>query len=589
MSGTERPNGDAGWARSFAAVFAVAAVLLVVVTAPAILARRYPDPDDVLRMVQVRDLLAGQGWFDLTQHRIDAPSGGVAMHWSRLVDVPLALAILLLSPLFGQPQAETIASVAIPMATLGCALALVGRQAARLTGPQTAFYACLALCLSVPMLAQVMPLRIDHHGWQIVTALAVVAGLTSRDQRRGGWITGAALAVWLAISLEGLPLAAATCGIMALRWLSDPRDKGWFVHTVAALATGSLVLFVATRGLTDLSNHCDALSPVHLAVFAWAAIAALMLARLDPPARTPLLAGLAAIAAGGAALLLALAPQCAVGGFAGMDPLVERFWYRGVAEGQPLWNRSTSLILLTVVPPLTGLAAIVSLRRDATEERRALWTDYALLLAAALAVAILVTRAGGVAGAIAAIPVGWQIGRWFVQLGAARMRVKAAVALAVLAGAALIVLPGRSVIPPRDGAGVASPSAARAPECRVAEAAPLLAAMPRGEILAPLDLGPRLLIDSPHTVIASAHHRGQPGMRFAIEVFLGSPKAGHEALASRGTAYVALCPGISEVAHFVAAAPDGLLAQLAAGREFAWLEPLPVPAGSNLKVWRIST
>ena len=35
--------------------------------------------DDAMRLVEVRDLIAGQGWFDLMQHRLDPP--GVSMHW----------------------------------------------------------------------------------------------------------------------------------------------------------------------------------------------------------------------------------------------------------------------------------------------------------------------------------------------------------------------------------------------------------------------------------------------------------------------------------------------------------------------------
>ena len=46
--------------------------------------------DDAMRLVQVRDLLAGQGWFDLTQYRLNPPDG-VAMHWSRLIDLPIAI------------------------------------------------------------------------------------------------------------------------------------------------------------------------------------------------------------------------------------------------------------------------------------------------------------------------------------------------------------------------------------------------------------------------------------------------------------------------------------------------------------------
>jgi hypothetical protein len=116
----------------------------------------------------------------------------------------------------------------------------------------------------------------------------------------------------------------------------------------------------------------------------------------------------------------------------------------------------------------------------------------------------------------------------------------------------------------------------------------MLASLPRGEILAPLDIGPRLLLDTPHTVIASAHHRGEVGMRLAIELFLGSPEAARKAVTERGTAYVALCPNSSEIARFRSAAPAGFLTRLADGQSFDWLEPLPVPAGSNLKVWRIA-
>ena len=56
------------------------------------------DPDDALRLVQVRDLIAGQGWWDVTQHRINPVGGGGLMHWSRIVDAPLALGILALRP-----------------------------------------------------------------------------------------------------------------------------------------------------------------------------------------------------------------------------------------------------------------------------------------------------------------------------------------------------------------------------------------------------------------------------------------------------------------------------------------------------------
>ena len=48
------------------------------------------DTDDNMRYLQVRDWLAGQGWYDLRQYRLDPPAG-FNIHWSRLVDLPIAV------------------------------------------------------------------------------------------------------------------------------------------------------------------------------------------------------------------------------------------------------------------------------------------------------------------------------------------------------------------------------------------------------------------------------------------------------------------------------------------------------------------
>ena len=58
------------------------------------------DTDDNMRMMQVRGLLHGQGWFDLRQYRLNAPFGA-NIHWSRLVDLPIAGLILLLRQFLG--------------------------------------------------------------------------------------------------------------------------------------------------------------------------------------------------------------------------------------------------------------------------------------------------------------------------------------------------------------------------------------------------------------------------------------------------------------------------------------------------------
>ena len=126
------------------------------------------------------------------------------MHWSRLVDIPIAAVILAVRPLVGQFSAETAALIAVPLLTLGIAMLLVQRVALNLMGSGTALLAALATPFSLGALKQMRPMRIDHHGWQIVLALVgTLAAMDSRP-RRSGIIAGVAMAAWMNISIEGL-------------------------------------------------------------------------------------------------------------------------------------------------------------------------------------------------------------------------------------------------------------------------------------------------------------------------------------------------------------------------------------------------
>src|SRR3954469_181192 len=81
--------------------------------AEVVLHLRLPDNDDAMRLVEVRDFLAGQGWFDTVQHRYLPPTGA-SMHWSRFVDAPIAFLIAAFSPLFGARLAEGIVAALWP-------------------------------------------------------------------------------------------------------------------------------------------------------------------------------------------------------------------------------------------------------------------------------------------------------------------------------------------------------------------------------------------------------------------------------------------------------------------------------------------
>ena len=81
----------------------------------------FRDPDDAMRLVQVRDWIGGQAFWDVSQHRVNPPIGG-PMHWSRIVDLPIAAMLLVLTPIFGDFTAQRIACAVAPMLALGPAL-----------------------------------------------------------------------------------------------------------------------------------------------------------------------------------------------------------------------------------------------------------------------------------------------------------------------------------------------------------------------------------------------------------------------------------------------------------------------------------
>jgi hypothetical protein len=131
----------------------------------------------------------------------------------------------------------------------------------------------------------------------------------TRHARIGGWISGAAMAIGLSISLEGLPLTVVF-GLLGLwRWLRGGETKYWLAHFSQALLAVSLACFAATRW-GDWAQHCDAISPVHLAMFGWTALMLGVLRRWSRIAWPMLLGGFAVTGAGALALYLGIAPQC---------------------------------------------------------------------------------------------------------------------------------------------------------------------------------------------------------------------------------------------------------------------------------------
>lgn len=580
--------------------WALLALTMVLVNFKLIATLRFTDPDDALRLLQVRDLLAGQAWFDVHQYRIAAPEG-VAMHWSRLVDVPIAGMILLLRPLLGTAGAEFVTVVAVPLLTLLCGMALLGRLAARWFNDEVVALSCLMIGLSPPVLCQFTPLRIDHHGWQIVLALVALSGLHARDALKGGAVIGLALAALMSISIEGLPLTALFLGICALRGLRLPADRfDWLFAASLGLALGSVAIFLGTRGTYDLATHCDAISPVHLALFAWVAAGAAALRFATPRTLVGQFAALGGMGLGAAAILFGVAPECRGGAFVMLDPLVKRYWYDSVAEGMPFWHTTAPMAAAIVAGPLVGLYGVFRLWREAKDApTRMLWFDHMLLLAGAWLIGVMVARASATALVFAAVPaaaliLGWvywlrsvpilpRLGGYALVVSLLAPGLPAVLVMAALGPASANVASGGTV---QSIAGI-KVGAMGISKCRYDVAGAALNKLPATDIFAPLDIGPDLIVKSHDRVVATGHHRGASGMHDVIAAFMAPEAQAHALVRKRHASLIAVCPDIYEPAVYATRAPKGLMAQLLHGKPPTWLQPVDIAPGSHIRFWKV--
>ena len=566
-------------------VWLVSAAVMVAVSWGAIESWHFPDPDDAMRLAEVRDWMGGQSWFDVSQHRMNLPAG-LSMHWSRWLDVPLAGLIAFFRPLLGQRVAETVAMVTVPVVTLGASQALVAEIARRRAGAVAGLLAAACCILSIGAWYAMRPLRIDHHGWQIVAGLGMVLALLARRDWRGAVIAGLCAAAWVHISLEGLAFTAGAATCLGLRWVFSPTDRYRLPAFLGTLAAAELVLYLSVHGFGLIhQTFCDQFSPVHLAVLSLAAVLTFSVTRFAPRSRPTRLWMMAVAALLCGALYRFCAPQCAGGPFAMLGPLGYRLWYLNVPEGVPLWHLGRDLALLWGLFPWIGLAgAVVACLRPGRDRAEAL--DYAVLLAIATAIGVVVTRASAFAnllaipGAITLILI--LIARTEPWPMPARIVTRTLAILALCpAGAGVAAMLATRPAP------AAQPSTVQSdPHCGLADSLKPLDALPATTILAPLDLGPPLLVGTHQAALTGPYHRDPHALEDVLGFFT-APNPQSIALRRRA-GYVAFCTNDGEMAAMARFAPNGLAASLLHGRAPAWLQPVPLSGTAGIKLYRIT-
>ena len=549
------------------------------------------DTDDNLRMAQVRALLGGQGWFDLSQHRFDPAHGGADIHWSRLVDLPLAGLILALRPLLGGPDAERWAAGIAPLLAFLPMLFALGLITRRLVDQRAVPLVLVTLFFAGSVIGMVQPLRIDHHGWQLAFLALGLSGLADPNRRRGGMVTGLASAASLAIGLEMLIYLALMGAAHVLFWVSDRDERTRLIAYAVSLSGGTVAAFLLFASTANRAAVCDALSPVWLgdALVGGALMAGLAMLRVERwPVRL-------ALAVGAGLLVLAFhalaSPHCLTR-LEGVSPEATRLWLSHVREARPIYRHSAEVVALTVSLPIAGVIGYGLLAWRARGDRELLRRIIAVAVPAATALVLLMwqTRTGPAAQMMAAP------GAIAIAVILAPLAFNAKSALIRVPGTVLAVLIGLGALVPQIVAQVPGKAKTAAQKkvdianriCPSLRAFAPVARQPKGIVFSFVDLGPRLISVTRHDTIAGPYHRNDRAIADVMNAFRGD-----EAQAKRiivddyRSDYLLVCPNMSTATIFQADTPKGFYMQLVKGRVPGWLTPIDLGPKSPFLMWKI--
>ena len=549
-----------------------------------------PDTDDNMRIMQVRGLLHGQGWFDLRDYRMNPPFGA-NIHWSRLVDLPIAGLVLAFRPFLGGAGAERWAVAIAPLLPYLLLLFALALTARRLIHPLAYPLALLAIFFAGSTNGMFMPERIDHHGWQLALLAMSMAGIADPKRLRGGLVLGVTSALSLAIGLEMIIYLALAGVAMVLFWVADAREAERLRAYALSMTAGVALAFLIFASNDNRGPVCDALSPVYLS---------------DALLGGALMYGLAWLSPGDwkRRLALALVAGAAIAGFHAsvwpqclekpehISPEAQRLWMNYVKEARPVYRHGWRTASLVVALPITGVigwALLAWLRR----RDRGLLRRIAAVAAPCFVASLLLlwqTRTGPAAqmlSAVGAAAIAWLLWPLFWRSKHFTLRVAGAVA-AIVIGAGAIV-PFVLDFVPEDKPTAYETAIGRAnSRCASLWGLHAVALQPKGLVFTFVDLGPRLIVLTHHDAITGPYHRNYRQIVDVMKAWRGSERQAHAIISGKyHSTYVLSCPKSSTTTIFMSEVPKGFYGQLERGQVPKWLEPVQLPKDSPFKMWRV--
>jgi len=551
------------------------------------------DNDDVMRLVEVRDFLNGQGWFDLMQYRMGL-GNGTLMHWSRLIDLPIATLIKFFSFFLPEQRAEAAALLVWPLSLVVPSLWGMGLAGRRVGG---VFGMHIALALSAFLLVnsnRFLPGSIDHHNVQFALVAIMTAMLFDEDQRPLSYaIAGFSAALAIAIGAETTPFVAGVCLVVSLVWAWDgkpfaPAAKAFGLTLALSI---SLFFFGTVPPRLYPVVTCDNLSLGYYSLATIGGGLLLFAAAFASGLRRGLrFVALAGVGGGVLASALIIAPQCLRNPLADLDPMLINLWLNNVQEAQSIvgeMHQNPYTIGFFYATGLFGIAVCVF--RLLHAERVRIHLILLCLLGISFAISLVQIRGSTFSNQLAVFPLALliidmrRVSNADRENGAAALSYILTVLLSV---AAVWGLVGGFIGSRLDNTQAELAEAKEKLSCSSPEVVAPLASIPPGLVAAPSDMGVQILRFTENRILSAPYHRNQGGMLTELHIGLATPADAEAFIRGTGVTALAFCSDYLQTREIAKMKPDGLYAQLEKGNVPSYLQPLPKQEGSPVQFFR---
>jgi hypothetical protein len=547
------------------------------------------DPDDAMRLVMLHEWMNGHEWYNETITRLDPPKG-VYMHWSHVIDIPLALLFKLFSLVTDTSHADTLMRISYPILLETGVLICGVKISDLLYGPSQRLVVALAIALSGALVTQFYIGRIHHTSAQILClSVIILCWLNALKYKslRYSYLCGACLCLSLAINVENIPFIAIIIASFGLSWAHGGNDMARPLRVFGlSLTLHAPIVFAVFYDPAHWSeSHADAMSFAHVSALIAGGIGLMALSFCS---LSKIVRRYHVLAIIGAAWLIFIRidyPILLGDPYAGLDPLVRAFWLDHVQEVQNIvqfYDKEGIFSFGFYIPIAIGTFTFIW---AACRTKNTLFACLGALSCLGFITTLIVIRAYAAAifiSALSAPLIAQFITKWLDDHAAHLTPRLWGALIAVMACSTFVWCALVLILQPQHEA---SEDHGGAHNCFDQTAYQQLAALPQGLVLANINLGSHLLLYTPHNVVSAPYHRNNHGNRLGLDIWSEDIIQSEHDLHDNHIDYIVLC-GEKQAEHdLIQAHPTGLRAQLLNNKSPDFLDAIDLEG--VLHIWRV--